>query len=1801
MPYYSHGEPRDRSCLPPPPPAVSYRRVTRPAIRVLALAVFAGLFLGLSPGFAQTPDCSNGVAVRDPTNNPGLAADCETLLAARDTLAGTATLNWSDSTSIDSWTGLTIDLTWTKAGGADSDAFTLNKSGDLASVSAKDKNYEELFHSFASGTQTSNTFDGTELDVDGTRFAQGATRTVETDRAALVALYNSTNGTSWLNSTNWNTTAELSTWFGVRTDADGLVRYLGLKYNQLSGSIPAELGDLTNLTYLDLSGNLLSGPIPAKLGDLTNLTYLGLQANQLSGSIPAELGNLTNLETLNMARNQLSGPIPAELGDLTNLRLLGLAENQLSGPIPAELDGLTNLTNLGLDHNQLSGSIPAELGNLTNLETLILTENQLNGPIPAELDGLTNLTHLSLNDNQLSGSIPTELGNLTNLETLNMARNQLSGPIPTKLGDLTNLTDLSLSGNQLSGPIPTELGKLINLGQLDLSGNLLSRSIPTELGKLINLFYLYLNDNQLTGSIPTELGGITYLGRLQLHDNQLTGPIPAELGGLTDLTYLSLNDNQLSGPIPEQLGGLTNLADLSLSGNQLTGSIPTELGDLTNLGRLQLHDNQLTGSIPAELGGITYLEQLDLSGNQLSGSIPAELGGLTYLEQLGLKDNRLTGSIPAELGDLTYLQNVRFALNSLTGCVPLGLRHLLGVSNDYDSTPAHDFIEVDANNDGDTNDDGDVPGLDLPFCMLRTLTLSNGTLTPKFATGTTTYTASVGNNMETTVTATTHNTDDSVSITKDEDTYTSGESVPLDVGPNVITIEVTSSDATPKQTITVEVTRATAPNTSPEFPTSETGRTVPENTPAGRPVGAPVAADDPENDTLTYTLGGTDASSFDIVTSTGQLQTKTALDHETKPNYSVTVSVHDSKDLDGNPDVTADGMIDVTVTVTDVDEPAVISGSASPDYAENRTGRVARYTATDPEGGDITWSLTGTDAGDFEISASGVLSFREIPNHELPADSNRDNVYEVTVRARDGTSYGTLAVTVTVTNINEAAVVSGDPSPDYAENRTGRVARYTASDPEGETVTWSLAGTDAGDFAVAGGVLSFRLSPNYESPADSNRDNVYEVTVRARDVTSYGTLAVTVTVTNINEAAVISGDASPDYAENRTDRVARYTATDPEGGDITWSLTGTDAGDFEISASGVLSFREIPNHELPADSNRDNVYEVTVRARDGTSYGTLAVTVTVTNINEAAVVSGDPSPDYAENRTDRVARYTASDPEGETVTWSLAGTDAGDFAVAGGVLSFRLSPNYESPADSNRDNVYEVTVRARDVTSYGTLDVTVTVTNINEAAVITGDASPDYAENRTDQVARYTATDPEGGDITWSLTGTDAGDFEISASGVLSFREIPNHELPADSGEDNVYLVTVRALDGSLDVVVTVTDVNEAPIVSGRDDVDYVENGAGPVGVYSASDPEGSPVTLSLAGTDAGDLELSDSGVLRFRRSPDYESPDDSGRGDNVYSVVVEAGDGVNTSMRPVTVTVINEDEPGVVRLSSAQPQVGTGLGADLSDPDGSVIAVTWVWERRQGSGGWATIGGATEDAYTPVDADLNHYLRVTASYTDGEGSGKAAEAVSTNAVQEAPSAPNTAPSFPSSETGRREVEENTPAGREFGDPVEATDDNAEDTLTYKLEGVNAAAFDIDELSGQLRTEAPLDYDEGKRSYSMMLVVTDSSGEFDRIGVRVDVTNIDEPPDLSGPTAVDYDENSRGAVASYTADDPEGATIVWTLEGADQDDFAISRGGVLTFSSPPDYEAPTGSGGNNIYVVIVEASDGTYTLPPAGQ
>ena len=306
---------------------------------------------------------------------------------------------------------------------------------------------------------------------------------VAADRAALVALYNATGGANWTNNTNWLSNEALSEWYGVATDATGRVTELHLSGNELSGAIPAELENLTNLQELHLSGNELSGVIPAELGNLTNLQSLHLSGNELSGVIPAELGNLTNLQSLHLWSNELSGAIPAELGNLTNLQELYLWSNELSGPIPAELGNLTSLQELHLWSNELSGEIPAELGDLTNLQenltSLHLWGNELSGEIPAELGSLTNLRRLYLYGNELSGEIPAELGVLTNLVGLFLNQNGLSGPIPAELGNLTNLQELYLNQNELSGPLPLTLSALSQLSVLDIRSTTLCAPLDT--------------------------------------------------------------------------------------------------------------------------------------------------------------------------------------------------------------------------------------------------------------------------------------------------------------------------------------------------------------------------------------------------------------------------------------------------------------------------------------------------------------------------------------------------------------------------------------------------------------------------------------------------------------------------------------------------------------------------------------------------------------------------------------------------------------------------------------------------------------------------------------------------------------------------------------------------------------------------------------------------------------------------------------------------------------------------------------------------------------------------------------------------------------------------------------------------------------------------------------------------------------------------------------------------------------------------------------------------------------------------
>ena len=213
-----------------------------------------------------------------------------------------------------------------------------------------------------------------------------------TERDALIALYNATDGANWTDNTNWlGGEGTECTWFGITChDDEKNVRHLSLRNNNLSGPIPPELGNLERLQSLQLSANPLTGEIPPEPGNLVTVNSVFIGDTQLTGEIPPELGNLINMRTFHLNNNQLTGPIPPELGNLATVRDLVLTGNQLTR-IPPELGNLPDIETIQFAVNQLTGPIPPELGNLSTLEFLRLADNRLQGAVPEELAQLDQL------------------------------------------------------------------------------------------------------------------------------------------------------------------------------------------------------------------------------------------------------------------------------------------------------------------------------------------------------------------------------------------------------------------------------------------------------------------------------------------------------------------------------------------------------------------------------------------------------------------------------------------------------------------------------------------------------------------------------------------------------------------------------------------------------------------------------------------------------------------------------------------------------------------------------------------------------------------------------------------------------------------------------------------------------------------------------------------------------------------------------------------------------------------------------------------------------------------------------------------------------------------------------------------------------------------------------------------------------------------------------------------------------------------------------------------------------------------
>ena len=723
-----------------------------------------------------------------------------------------------------------------------------------------------------------------------------------------------------------------------------------------------------------------------------------------------------------------------------------------------------------------------------------------------------------------------------------------------------------------------------------------------------------------------------------------------------------------------------------------------------------------------------------------------------------------------------------------------------------------------------------------------------------------------------------------------------------------------------------------------------------------------------------------------------------------------------------------------------------------------------------------------------------------------------------------------------------------------------------------------------------------------------------------------------------------------DYDENGTELVARFDASDEEGDTITWGLDGEDKGDFEISDAGVLTFKESPDFEKPADKNMDNVYKVTITAT-GTGKTTHAVEVTVIDLDEPGKVTlTKPQPQVS-----RGLAASYSDPDGgqDDIKWQWSrgpnvdgpwtdidkATSASRNPVADDVGSYlRATVTYTDKFGKGKtvsavsENAVEARTVANAAPKFKDEDADATGTQskreVDENAKGANVGKPVSATDGDDDVLLYTLTDPstEAPDIL-ALFSIDERTGQITTK-----KEIDSNDGAADTDADeDTYTATVTATDpsgatGTTSVTITINNINDAPVfakqATGQNNnapkVTVVENlttldddgNTGSAPNYVATDDDsGADLTYAVTGADAKyfTIDADDGGALSLSdHTPDYEKK-------SAYSITVTADDGKGgVGKVDVTVSVTNANDAGAVKLTAREPQVGIPVLATLTDPDGGIGGVTWVWSKSgpvdqnnlptpncsATAGDYTAIPNADSASYTPVAADEGTCLRATATYNDTIN----ADTTKTTATQEAnrdvqESDPaNTAPKFADDQDlnkagdqadAERSVVENE-EGAGTGNAVTADDT---DLLIYTISGTDSDSFEIDRGTGSITTAEKLDY-ETKSSYTLVVTATDPSGATDTINVNISVTDVNDVAVITGDKAVDYAENGTDAVATYSASDQDADALTWGLDGADKALFEISDAGVLTFKKSPNYEKAADVGKDNIYKVTVTATGG---------
>ncbi len=1178
---------------------------------------------------------------------------------------------------------------------------------------------------------------------------------------------------------------------------------------------------------------------------------------------------------------------------------------------------------------------------------------------------------------------------------------------------LAAITQLNLSDQSITSLKSGDFNELPALTTLYLESN--SISDISALADLPALTMLSLWGNSI--SDISALAGLTALEELNLWGNSISDI--SALAGLTALKYLYLSGNSISDI--SALEGLTALEELNLSGNSIS-DIST-LADLTALEELNLSGNSISDI--STLAGLTALTDLYLNGNSISNI--SALAGLTALTDLYLKSNPISNYGP--------------------------LRRLLA---------AIDGIE-------------DHPGLTLDI-----------NIPPLFTEGTDTR-RSVAEN-----TASGQNIGDAVSATDaDNDTLTytlsgtdassftinstNGQlrtSAALDYEAKTtysVTVEISDGNGgSDSIDVTINVSNV---NEAPSFATTTATRTIAENK-ASTNIGTAVTATDVDaNTTLTYTLSGTDAASFSIVSTNGRLRTRAALNYETKTSYTVTITVSDSELTD---------TIDVTIDVTDVYEPII-----------HRTQQVQDAIVAAVPGVNHADYVTVAHLAaitNLNLSDKSITSLKSGDFNELPALTN---------------------LSLWGNSISDISALAGLPALKYLYLWDNSISDISVLAGLTKLTRLNLFGNSISDISALAGLTAL-TELHLDGNSISNISTLAGLTKLTRlnlsgnSISDISALAGLTALTNLN----LSGTSISDIST-----LAGLTALEVLylGGnsisdisalaDLT-GLTNLNLSDNSISNISVLAgLTGLTTLNLGGNpiSNYDPLRRLLVAIDGIEDHPGLTLDINIPPVFTEGTDTTRSVAEYTPSDQDIGDPVSATDVDSYFLIYSLEGPDADAFSIDAYTGQLQTS----AALDYRTKRSYSVTVSVSDGNG-GTDSITVTinVTYVNRAPSFTDGSTTTrlVAENTASGQNIGTpvaATDADDDTLSYSLEGPDAASFRIvSASGQLRTYAALDYDTKSS------YSVTVSVSDGnggtdSIAVTINVTSVNEGSITAVNQRTQQVQDAIMREVYYVDNADDVTPAHLAeitRLQLDYKDITSLKSGDFSGLTGLTYLDLDGNSISD------ISALKGLTTLTR---LYLWGNSISDISALKGLTTLTNLKL-SENSISDISVLAGLPALKHLYLSGNSISNVSALEGLTTLT------YLELSGNpISDYAPLRRLLAAI--DAIEDHPGLRldiNIPPLFTEGTDTRRSVAEYTPSGHDIGDPVSATDVDSY-YLTYTLEGPDADTFSIDASTGQLQTSAALNY-RTKRSYSVTVSVSDGYDGTDSIAVRIYVTDVNE-------------------------------------------------------------------------------------------